>query len=661
LKSLTASLLSAQRSASAAPYVRARFADYDGYARRLRLVQHYAGSEPVNFHAACIAPDGSLVRARLDGTTLYVSRVAAPGPGSTFSSWTSLETGIASTGGIALCVRSTEVRLFFLAAGNVNIRERISTDNGASWAAAATIVSTGGAKTEIAAAASDGSGGSSGDVLLVWSEGAVVYRSRYVSPTWGARTAATPTFASVTGLAVAYLLDWQVIVTGTQVTTAHPRVYGVRYGDGVNQATDTWGTPREVTGAAFGSDVSFAAPSVAYESGAWRLFFAESYAGDVAYTRLQWSTLALAHDFNEEQWREPVAFDYAGAKGAAVAVAASRVWLCSAETVWSSALPAFAELDASDAVLEARVAVDGGGGKVELELEASLWGPSGEGLLQRGARLQLTPGYRTSAGAEVAAPYSYWVESVELVTGGRPHVLVKARDGWSLLERWRARRQFVWAAGVKTVSQLLLFLTARAGCEFASDGTSTPLTTLQPAFTVHAGESGLTAVRRLLAMVEDLARWDGATLVSLLTAAGDASTYAAGVAHAVLEARYAGGGPDVNRVRVVGVTGVYGEAVDFGDAEASGERIAQVLDLNLDTSGEVADRAAAVLRKAAIAAELGELRLFGVHAGVELWDVVDVTDAQAGLSASKRRVTGYAWSFRGKDGRYEIELTLGAV
>jgi hypothetical protein len=341
-----------------------------------------------------------------------------------------------------------------------------------------------------------------------------------------------------------------------------------------------------------------------------------------------------------------------------IAIAAARIWLCSAEGVWSSPLPANAELDVSAQVLAATVATDARGAAVELELEASLWG---EALLSRGARLQLTPGYRTSSD-EAPLPYAYWVESVELITGPRPRVVVKARDGWSLLERWRARRQFFWTAGDKLVSQLLLFLTARAGAEYSTIGTSAALTTLEPAFTVHAGESGATAVRRLLAMVEDAAAWDGSELVTVLTADDDDPGYSIGGdgEHAVVEAKYSDGAPEVNRARVLGLA-VYGEAEDFADAEASGERIAQVIDVNLTDGGDAEDRAAAVLRRARLASELGELRLFGVHCGVELWDVVELTDALAGIEAQAFRVNGYAWRFEPARGRYDMQLTLGPV
>jgi hypothetical protein len=50
------------------------------------------------------------------------------------------------------------------------------------------------------------------------------------------------------------------------------------------------------------------------------------------------------------------------------------------------------------------------------------------------------------------------------------------------------------------------------------------------------------------------------------------------------------------------------------------------------------------LRQLQIEAIADEIRLFGVHCGVELYDVVELTDAQVGLDAAPRRVLGYSWA-----------------
>ena len=116
----------------------------------------------------------------------------------------------------------------------------------------------------------------------------------------------------------------------------------------------------------------------------------------------------------------------------------------------------------------------------------------------------------------------------------------------------------------------------------------------------------------------------------------------------------------MNRARVVGA-GVFNEAFDFAEIAAAGERVAQVLDLNLDSAGEAGDRAGYELRAAELRERADELVVFGVNCGQELWDVVTVNDAEAGLSSAKRRVRGLSWRYETKRGRYEMTLTLGSA
>jgi hypothetical protein len=595
---------------------------------------------------------------QISGTdTLYVSRVASPGPASTVDVWSALDTDVSDVAGVALTALGDDAWLFYVDHDDVTLRVRHSGDNGATWDSATTAATASSPITYVAASAAD-----DGNILLLWNEGYAVYHSRFDGASWGARTAWTHSVDSVTGLACAYLLDWQVVVTGTEETTTDTKVWALRYGDGVNQAADTWSALREVTGAAAGSGVALKTPSLAFES-SWRLFFVETYSGDAAYTRLQWTTMDLLHDFNEEQWREPVAFNYDGEFGASAAFGDGRLWLCSAERVWSSPLPALEELDASQDIVEATLEVDASGARVQLVLDASAGLPQafGDGtlsIIQRGARLRLTPGYETNAGPEAPAPDTYWVEAVELITGPQPRLIVHARDGWWLLERWRARRQFLWPSGERVIAQLLSFLLTRTGLEYASISSSEALTLLSPAFTVHPGESGATAVRRLLSTVEDVAFWRGSELTSLLTADDDTPTYAIGVDHAVTQGRYRDNGPAVNRVRVVGL-GVYGEATDFTESEATGELIGQVVDINLSNADDATTRAAAILRQVHLQARADELTLFGIHCGVELYDVLEVTDSQAGLDSEPKRVLGYAWRYQPSRGHYDMTLTLG--
>ena len=75
-----------------------------------------------------------------------------------------------------------------------------------------------------------------------------------------------------------------------------------------------------------------------------------------------------------------------------------------------------------------------------------------------------------------------------------------------------------------------------------------------------------------------------------------------------------------------------------------GERISQVLDLNLTTPTLAGNRAAYVLRAAETRERRDEVTVFGLNCGQEVYDVT-LTDAQAGLSVANRRVLGLTWRY----------------
>ena len=50
-----------------------------------------------------------------------------------------------------------------------------------------------------------------------------------------------------------------------------------------------------------------------------------------------------------------------------------------------------------------------------------------------------------------------------------------------------------------------------------------------------------------------------------------------------------------------------------------------------------------------------------VNCGQQLYDVIDITDARAGLNSAKKRVLGITLDYRPRWGEYTQRLWLGAV
>ena len=674
MRSLSGTLAAAQKQPSAQPHVSAVFSDYHGDVSRLRFQRLHSGSEGDYFSAVTVAGDGSLVRARIDPSTkvLYTQRVTTPGPGSDFSAWTS-HGAVSAGGAVALASAASSVWLFYVDADTVTLKVKESADNGASYGSATTVATAGAAAVYLSAAVSLG-----GDRVLFWTVGATVWSSRFNGGSWAAAAAWTNNVASITGIACHYRSDFNLVVCGTATTSLDAAVWTVIYGDDGFQLLNTWSSLRELTTATANSNVTFRSPALAFLQH-WRLFFVEKLSATQAYARLQSSTMPAAASYDLDRWREPAPFDYESDYGVAAAAGNGVVWLATPAGVWSSPSPTTPDLDVTLDVVEAVVSLDEDGGDVRLVLRNAPAGPGemppysayGAGslaALQRGARLQLAAGYRTPAGNETSTGPAYWVDSIELVSGPSPVVVVRARDAWALLEQWRARRQFFWAAGARSVSELIEFVCVRAGLDYGAISTSTSLTTFKPAFTIQPGQDGKSAVRRLLATVPDELLVRGSGVLALHPQASDSPVYAFEAtgggegAHRIVRGAYRDMGPALNRVRVFGA-GVSNEGLDFDDIARLGERTATVHDLNLTTSALASTRAAAGLRGVAVRAGRDELTVFGVNCGQELYDVVSVTDAAAGLSQAARRVLGLFWRFstgaQAGESRYDMTLLLG--
>jgi hypothetical protein len=653
---LSGALLAAQRSASAVPYVAVGVSERIAHTVRLRWERLYTGSEPDSHHAAAVPSDDSLLRARSSGGQLYYQRVVSPGPGSDFSSWTGL-TSVSVTAGLALASRGSSVLLFSVHTNGVTIHVRESGNCGATFGSPVTVATAAGAVSWMAAALT-----TDGTALLVYSVGATVYRVKRVNGVWGSPAAWSHTLASVTGLACHYQADFDIAVAGSQ-TGGVAGLWTVIYGDGYGQALDTWSPLTELTLASAGSSVEFRAPSLAV-MGPYRLFFAEKYAGSQAYNRSYWSHLAPAQDFVTNTWREPVPMEAGGDYGLAAAKGSSYGWLSKPSGVWRAALGA-PVLDLGEDVLEAHVAARPEEGRLRVVLrndDGRYNDLSGvNGVICRGSQVDFAPGYVTASGPVTSPGTRYWIDGWDYVSGGgRATFVLHASDAWGLLENWRARRQFAWSAGQSTVYGLLRFILGRAGLGFGALSASSTVISLSPAFTIQPAESGKAAVRRLLAMVPDVLLVSGEDGYLVNPTPDQSTDYEYGVEHPILEGRYGFRSASFNRVQVFG-QGLMMEDFDWPSAGDIYDRLHQIHDRNLGSVAAAQERADALLRHEEMRCTDDEL-LVPVNCGQELYDVVEVTDSGAGLSAARRRVLAMSLRYvRGRLAVYEMRLRLGAV
>jgi len=696
LRTLSGTLTAAQKSPATLPHPKVEALDRTAGLTRLNWTRFYTGAEADAFHAAAMPGDGSLIRLRIDATNLYRQRVASPGAGSDYSTWTSW--GVTAYA-VAVCAYGAAVFAFRIGLDQ-HLYRCESADYGASWGSWTDMGDIAGYADDSLACCCK----SATSAIVIYTQANAVRRRRLSGGTWEAAAAWSNTVASITGLAVRYQGDWNVIVCGTETTSLKPHVWTCVYGDGYSASVGTWSALAELTRAEAGSNVSFAFPCLDFPD-VFRAFFIEAYSGSEAYTRPFWTHSLATADFISNLWREPVPFNLTSSYGLALCHSSTYVWLTRPDAVWRASLtPASIDVTADLLLLTSDIKEASGEISLTLRNDDGRYNTLGTGTyaaIKLGSEILFSPGYRTTAGIEVSAGQAYWITGWECLSAGPDSVFViRATDAWGILERWRPRRQYTWASGAKNIFQLLNWIHARAGLEFSSFSSSDALVNQYPAFTINPGEnikttvftpapiwhpprwkrpgyweypspittsqllpnlgaSGKTEVLRLLSFVPDVLFFRGNTGYTINPLSADASAYTYGTTHAIYEGRYVTRSKESNRVQVFG-SSVFTEDFDWGEIDLITDLLTQVKDLNLATTTRAHERGAAELRESAIHA-LDGIVLVPLNCGQEMYDVVDLTDAVAGLVAAKRRVLSLSHVYNPTKGQYILKIGLGAV
>ena len=660
MRDLSATLLTAQKAATRRPYVKVVVEDGVGLISRIDWQRLYSGTEPDFYHALTLPGDGSLVRARVDPTSsgLYIQRVSSPGPGSSFSTWTWLAT--VHQAGVALSAQGAEVLLCYVPeTDHSSVYYYRSTDYGQTWAgpyslgAPDTLASVGWIATAHRP---------NGDLAVFATTGQHIFVNKRTSGGWSGWGQWTNWAGSLSGIATCYSGDWDLVLCG-QDTSYNYKVWTCIYGDGDEQAAGSWSPLLELTQASSGASVQLRCPTLARPD-VFRTFFVEKHTGVEAYQRPSYGHTLPGQGFAQGLWREPVPFDLSADYGVALAHQGSTAWLSTPFGVWRGTLSAAtADLTADVVGLLATVTPSGGRVRVELDNGSGKYTSPGSGglsALRLGSRLRVSPGYYTSAGAEVAPGYLYWIQGWEHHRqGGQNLLVVEGLDGWGQAAAWSARRQFSWVVGLKSVQQLMAFLLARCGLPQQVLSSSSLFTSHKPAFALHPGTPGEDGLRQLAEMVPDVLFFRDGTACVKEPLPTEATAYSYGTDHAIPSAAYSRRAPGINRVQVYGQR-VVSEAFSWDEVSLVLDRLRQVHDLNLISAATAQQRAAAVRDRAARDSYGGEM-VVSPNCGQELYDVVEVTDPACGLSAARRRVVGMALLYQPGRSLYQHRLQLSGV
>jgi len=667
MRTLTAPLLAAQKAKSSKPYVTVSFVDTYAGRRRFRWTSCYSGAEAAGPHCAVLGSDGSLNRFRVAAGSLYRQRVASPAPGSDFSAWTLVST---FRGAVAVCRVGGWLYLFAVRTDggtpNREVWAYFSNDDGATWFDFGSQFTAPVAINYLAVGSK-----SDGTLLVVFDNGAAVRKIKGAPGAWGAQADWTNTVASLTGLACNYYFDFELVVTGTEAVTLEPRVWRCIYGDGYSVALNTWSALMAYGRAAAGLGVTFSAPFLRFASG-YRFAYREAYTGLGAYDRVMQACDVSGSTFVTEAWRESEPFDLTATYGLALAGLASgvsgRAWVSTPSRVFCSQLYLVTDLSSRLVrcdVVDRPYSPDGGWLELDNADGALNWDKLGVGDLlglRLGSEVYLSAGYVTTAGPD----WSPWPRMHVVGLEYRreklsSRLVVHLGSAFWLLDRPVVRAED-WAAGVYSVYGLLRAVVGGAGLGCGSYSGSGPLTALFPAFSLRPGQSRLAAAAELMGLVEDEVLGESPYIFTVWPQKTDATVYAYGTDHVIRSGVHVEvARPGMARAFGANAVGaaVFGQVLDFAALENFNVGSVRFRRAG-GTAAEAATLALATLRGDDLGSRDDEL-VIGPNVGQMPYDVVEVTDAALGYSASKRRVRWVRLLYDADKGLYVMRLGLGGL
>ena len=668
MRTLSSTLLSAQKRASRSPYVKLEAFNKISGVVRYDWPRLYTGTEDDYSHSVTMPGDGSLIRARItppsDSGKLYRQRVANPGPSSDFSTWSYTNQYNAAV--VACCSLGTEVSIFWIDGVNRKIYRIKSTDYGVTFGSRELIDYSPTTNIYGISAAYK----PNGDLAIFFADQATLYVKECVAGNWQTKASWDKTTGYLSGVACVYGGDWNLFVTGKD-SDGNYKLWSLIYGDGGDIAAGTWSALKGFASAPSGGDFEYHRAFMD-KPDVYRIFYVEKFTGTEAYNRPFWSHSVLDTTFLSCLWREPVPFDLSSQYGLAIAHYGDYCWLSSPSGVWRARLTAQGIGLTAD-VIGVKQEVEESQGRLTVELrnddgQYASPGQGGLSVLDIGCQLEFSPGYRTTAGNQVSSGQTFILEAYEHTSsGGKASLVLYASGGWGLIGDWRARHQFRWNKDQSelNVKQILEFVLARVGLKLEVVSQSSVITGFYPDFTINPNNRGEAVIRKLLSFVPDVLFIEGNKAYLVNPLSSDSSTYSYGLAHPIYEGRYQVGAWELNRVQVEGYDTVAGapvivDSLEWGEINKLYDKLQQLFDRNIDSVAEAQQRGEACLREAEIESASGVIRI-PTNCGQQLYDVIDITDSRAGLSAEKKRVLGLTLVYQPSKAQYEQRLALGAV
>lgn len=659
MRSLHADLTAAQQSASRVPYVTVAISNRVEYVRRHDFAALDSTSNSGAKHDIAVASDGTITRVRNDGAGNIKQQRNNPDISPNWGTWNNLATGIGFQ--VAAAAYGARVAVIYTNAAHTGIYLRESTDYGATYAAAALITTSAGTVNDLAVAYKN----ASGDMAIAWADNTTLKIIIRTTGIWGAPAAHAATFASLTGVAMTYGLDWDILLTGTETGTLKATLWSVIRGDGNDVAAATWSTPLIQQQAEATSGTAFYAPTLCYAD-TYRASYLDtgSYTGGASRVYRTYLHPSLTYAHGAYTWRTPLPTDVTLASGLAHAVdpTGTVTWIYEgAPSLVQRARRALVSVDVSADVLSLDIheTTRSARGLLRLNNDAGQYAGAASPH-QVGNAVTVNFGYHTATGPrDTTAPLDLWIAAIRYRRdGGRSTVELTLESGWDHLRRNVQRTSILHTADHHRA--ILSNIMARAGLAMSTNGASTRAGAIIPATTIDPHQSGYAAALHLLGFLADRLRMlpnGGVRLTEPLTS--DASVYTYGAAHGIFAADIITEPVPIDVQHVYG-TGAYGTAGDYAAAAVGASPSAILRDQTSTTGAAAAATATAALRQRALDQQHGTITV-PANVGQELLDVITINDPYISPSAIVRRVMGIRWRYDRQAAVYRQDLELGPL
>ena len=698
MQTLTATLLAAQKKARAKPYAEVIISDKLGPQQRLHWTKLYSDATDDYPMAMVICADDSIVRVMSLAGSARAQRITDPEDTDHWDTWSAQVDTCSAMNQMALCTSGTNVWWFYIDTADKVLYCRQSSDSGASWGSR-TAVHTCAGTYELESIACAHRTGTDAIVFYSTVDTAVgdtchLYKRKQVAGAWGAATSWGKTgMARARGMTCHKTGDYNMLFganvdaytyfgIGDAPALAYVwALFATAYGTGIDVAADTWANPVAIERTDAGTAFATAWPSLTYVD-----IFRALYTGYLIgqeYSRVQRMVAVHAVTFMETDWTDAHPFKaeggpygmaidfhitgdgyvYASCSNAAYRALAAGLGTVTFTT--DDRVKKYKVRDRWAGHKAAGVAVDYGQ-LVAPILDGEIWLDNSDGALNslgtgtydcvlRGSMVELERGYIASDGHKEAPWPTMWLEDYEHVVDfhGRCYLVLYCISGWGLLSTMAAQRQYHWQTGDDSVWNIAERLFALAGFDLSSKTgeASAASGTLQPALVIHPGQDLRGAVLQALSKVPDFVYWEQKKPYLKELEADEASDYTYGGAanHVIIEGRYGIRTPAYNHIEVFAALNWYsiptfGDEVDYDEVDLVGHRLQKVYDYSYTSDAQCDARAVAQLRKHDATTKRGQITTLP-NVGLQLFDVVTVTDARAGISSEVYRVRGIEETF----------------